>query len=435
MKDQPALIYNLFPRLAGPFPGWVPHLKRAGAMGFNWVFINPVSNSGFSGSLYAVKDYYSFNPLFVDSKLNLSPTSQFASMVERAHSLGLKVMVDLVINHTAIDSPLVKEHPCWYKRDKKGKVKNPGAYEGNKQVALWGDLAEIDNEGSEDRDHLWEYWWQLVQYWLGLGVDGFRCDAAYKIPPALWRHLISRTRKIAPGTRWFAESLGCTVEQVVKLAESRFDYVFNSSKYWDWRESWCLDQYEQSRGLAPSVSFPESHDTPRLAKELKGDLAAVRQRYLFEALFATGVMIPLGFEFAFRKKTNVVRTTPNDWEETDADISSFISTVNSFKLANSVFCREHPTYPFALAEGTGDVAGVIKLAGKNGPSALMLINRNGKDSQHVVVDNIRQALPGGAEIRLVTIPGEQIRSEVVTGERFEADLPPSGLWLLLRDKN
>jgi starch synthase (maltosyl-transferring) len=433
VKDQPALIYNLFPRLAGPFPGWTPHLERAGAMGFNWVFINPVSNSGFSGSLYAVKDFYSFNPLFVDGKSKLSPTSQFAAMVEQAHSLGLKVMVDLVINHTAIDSPLVKEHPDWYRRDKNGKVKNPGAYEGKKLLALWGDLAEIDNESSPDREHLWKYWWQLVQYWLGLGVDGFRCDAAYKVPAALWRHLIDQTREIAPDTLWFAESLGCKIEQVVELAASGFDYVFNSSKYWDWRESWCLNQYEQSRQLAPSVSFPESHDTPRLAKELKGNLAAVRQRYLFEALFATGVMIPLGFEFAFRKKTNVVRTTANDWEKTSTDLSAFISKVNSFKLANSIFCREHATYPFTLAEGTGDVAGMIKLAGKNGSSALMLINRSSSNTQHVVVDNVRQALPGGPEILLVVVD-EQIRSEPVTAERFEADIPPSGLWLLMRDK-
>ena len=432
MKDQPALIYNLFPRLAGPFTCWTPHLERATAMGFNWVFINPVSCTGFSGSLYAVKDYFSFNPLFVDGKSELSPTSQFSSMVERAHSLGLKVMVDLVINHTAIDNPLVKEHPEWYRRNKNGKIKNPGAYEGKKLVALWGDLAEIDNEGSEDRDNLWEFWWQLVQYCLGLGVDGFRCDAAYKVPSELWSNLIGQARKIAPGTRWFAESLGCEIEQVVELAQSGFDYVFNSSKYWDWRESWCLDQYEQSRELAPSVSFPESHDTPRLAKELKGNLAAVRQRYLFEALFATGVMIPLGFEFAFRKKTNVVRTTVDDWEETGTDLSSFIGAVNSFKNANSIFWREYATYPFELAEGSGDVAGVIKLAGKNGPCALMLINRSSNNSQHVVVDNISQALPGGPSIRLVVVD-EQIRSEPVTTERFEDDIPPSGLWLLMRD--
>ena len=108
-------IYNLFPRLAGPFTGWEPHLKRASGMGFNWLFINPISYPGFSGSLYAVKDFYQFNPLFVSSRSKASPEKQFSDMVGKAHKQGLGVMVDLVVNHSASDSPLVTEHPGWYK--------------------------------------------------------------------------------------------------------------------------------------------------------------------------------------------------------------------------------------------------------------------------------------------------------------------------------
>ena len=35
------IVYNLFPLLAGRFPGWVPHIERAAAMGFDWLFVNP----------------------------------------------------------------------------------------------------------------------------------------------------------------------------------------------------------------------------------------------------------------------------------------------------------------------------------------------------------------------------------------------------------
>lgn len=62
------LIYNLFPLLAGKFTEWEGHLKRASEMGFNWVFVNPINYPGFSGSLYSVKDYFDFNPLFVEQK-------------------------------------------------------------------------------------------------------------------------------------------------------------------------------------------------------------------------------------------------------------------------------------------------------------------------------------------------------------------------------
>ena len=53
--SDPALIYNLFPPLAGTFPQWEKHLDRIAGMGFTWIFLNPINTPGLSGSLYAVK--------------------------------------------------------------------------------------------------------------------------------------------------------------------------------------------------------------------------------------------------------------------------------------------------------------------------------------------------------------------------------------------
>ena len=61
---EPTLIYNLFPPLAGPMPRWEKHLERIAAMGFTWIYLNPIHTPGLSGSLYAVKDYFGINPLF-----------------------------------------------------------------------------------------------------------------------------------------------------------------------------------------------------------------------------------------------------------------------------------------------------------------------------------------------------------------------------------
>src|SRR5262249_20391329 len=103
-------IYNLFPLLAGPLPTWTSHLERAQRLGFNWVFINAFHYSGYSGSLYSIKDYYAIDPRLVDAEAG-PPTAQLEQMIQTAKQLGLKLMMDLVINHTAFDSPLVKEHP------------------------------------------------------------------------------------------------------------------------------------------------------------------------------------------------------------------------------------------------------------------------------------------------------------------------------------
>src|SRR3984893_3334438 len=92
-------IYNLFPLLAGPLPRWKSHLERARRMEFNWLFVNPIQLSGFSGSLYSIADYYAIDPRFIDSSAG-PPESQLRQMISDAHGLGLRVMMDLVINHT-----------------------------------------------------------------------------------------------------------------------------------------------------------------------------------------------------------------------------------------------------------------------------------------------------------------------------------------------
>jgi starch synthase (maltosyl-transferring) len=339
MSEGPR-IYNLFPLLAGPLSRWRPHLERAAAMGFTWIFVNPFHESGYSGSLYSVKDYYRLDPRLQDGT-GRQAEEQLRDMLGVANRLGLAVMMDLVINHTAFDSPLVREHPDWYQRDVGGQILHPSATDGSQPV-VWRDLAAVDNAGSPDRDALWDYWRRLALHYAGLGFRGFRCDAAYQVPAALWRDLIATVKAKHPGVLFFAETLGCTPEQTLATARAGFDFIFNSSKWWDFREPWGLEQYAATAPFMPSISFPESHDTPRLAAELGGDQAAVLQRYAFAAAFSTGVMMPIGFEYGFRQGLHVVKTTPADWEPPGWDLTAAIAAIHRTKAALRPLNEEGP---------------------------------------------------------------------------------------------
>jgi starch synthase (maltosyl-transferring) len=99
---------------------WSTHIERARRMNFNWVFINPIQQSGFSGSLYSIKDYYAIDARMLDPAGD-PPQEQARSMVAMVRGAGMGLMMDLVINHTALDSPLVSEHPEWYRRGPDGK--------------------------------------------------------------------------------------------------------------------------------------------------------------------------------------------------------------------------------------------------------------------------------------------------------------------------
>lgn len=364
-------IYNLFPLLSGSLSDWAAHLPRIADMGFSWVFINPFHYPGFSGSLYAVKDYYRLHPMFQGDSSE-SPETLLAEFIRRARRHQLGVIMDLVINHTAKDADLVASNPHWYARDADNEIKSPSAIDpadANK-ITVWGDLAELDYE--RQAQPLARYWSKVAADYAGLGITGFRCDAAYKVPAAVWSELIGTVRKVAPDAKFFAETLGCRLPEVQQLQTAGFDYLFNSAKWWDFREPWLLDQYEMFRHIAPSVAFPESHDTTRLAADTQGDRRESELHYLFAAIFSTGVMMPQGFEFGFRKKLDVVKTAPRDWEAPSFDISAFVREVNAMKARIPALNEEGPQQRKTPAQSP--ITALLRRARSSGDCTLALIN-------------------------------------------------------------
>ncbi len=138
-------IYNLFPSLVGSVGRWAAELPRIAALGFDWVYVNPFHETGYSGSLYAVKDYYRLNPLFRGEDGGRDD-DLIRSFAETARAHGIGVMMDLVVNHTARDAALTTERPNWYRRDAAGEIESPSANDpaDPSSVTVWTDLAEID---------------------------------------------------------------------------------------------------------------------------------------------------------------------------------------------------------------------------------------------------------------------------------------------------
>lgn len=390
-------IYNLFPTLAGSIARWETHLERIAAMGFDWIYVNPIHATGGSGSLYAVGDYFTLGT-HVRGDDTRDDDELVRNFVRAACDRGLSVMLDLVINHTANDSPLVDEHPDWYVRSADGTPAAPSAIDPSdpRNVTVWGDLAEIDFTERPALGELTAFFARVVRHYLGLGVRGFRCDAAYKVPAGVWSEVIAAGRDVLPDALFAAETLGCRAEEVARLGSAGFDYLFNSSKWWDFRASWLLEQYEAFRHIAPSIAFPESHDTSRLAADLAGRSkdeieAEYRFRYLFAAFFSSGVMLPMGYEFGFERKLDVVTTRASDWEEARFDISPFIAAVNSMKAALPALNEEGSERAVSV---DGDVVALLRRASTSPDVALALLNPG--PSQCIVRMAGLRSLLGGA---------------------------------------
>ena len=400
MEADGLRIYNLFPLLAGTVADWQRELSRIAAMGFNCVFVNSFHLPGSSGSLYAVKDYYRLNPLF-RGRAAADDDTLLGDFTAACRRHGLVAMMDLVVNHTARDSELVMRHPHWFAREPGGGVRSPSAIDpaNAANVTVWTDLAELEYCGDDGEAEIVAYFAEVVRHYVGLGFRGFRCDAAYKVPARVWRELIAAARGAAADCVFAAETLGARLPEVHRLAGAGLDYLFNSSKWWDFDSPWLLEQYDAFRAIAPSIAFPESHDTERLAAELEQSgadprsiEARCRQAYAFAACFSKGVMMPMGYEFGWRRRLDVVKTRPDQAEPRRFDLSRFIAATNAMKRDAPALNEEGPQLQLTPS---GDPLVVLARRTQAGDDwAFTLINSDAAAANEVDTDTLLDAVDG-----------------------------------------
>src|SRR4051794_28875578 len=385
MRAAASRVYDLYPLLAGPIYTWREHLPRIAGMGVDWGYVNAFWTPRASGSIYPIADPLELHPL-VRGESHESASDLVRGFVEAAREHGLKVMLDLVVPHVAREARLVQERPDWF-RWQDGQPAAPVLANPTdpRHPRHMSDLAELEL----GRRELWptqaEHFLGFIRHYLELGVAGFRCSSAYKVPPELWRWLIGAARDTHKDAVFLAAALGCSFDQVRPLAGCGFDLIFDSSCWWDFHAHWFLDQNDELRRIAPTVAFPEDHNTPRLAErfDVEGpDETArlYRARYLSALAVASGVLIPMGYEYGFRRRLDPVRTTPEDWHaqraQAEIDLTGFLAEANAFKRDTTVLGTAGPLR--RVSAPNGRVVGLLRLdAGSTlaaGSEALTLVN-------------------------------------------------------------
>jgi starch synthase (maltosyl-transferring) len=413
MPGEGVRVYNLFPLLAGTVADWRAELPRIAAMAFNAVVVSPFHEPGFSGSSYAVKDHYRLNPLFAGRRGAPDDDALLAGFTADSRQHGMRAMMDLVVNHTARDSALVMRHPRWFAQEPGGGLHSPAAIDpaDATKVTVWGDLAEIAYRGDDAEAETIAYFQAVVRHYLALGFRGFRCDAAHKVPARVWRALIGEARRAAPDCVFCAETLGARLAEVWRLDGAGFDYLFNSAKWWDFESPWLLNQYERFRALAPSIAFPESHDTERLGAELAragiDDPARVaaryRRAYAFAACFSTGVMMPMGYEFGWRRRLDAAATRSVPAEAKRFDLSADIAAINRMKAAIPALNEEGPQ---SLVTPLGDAVVVLARRTADGADwAFTAVNMDDAAPWTVEVDALLATADGEALLLEDMTPG------------------------------
>lgn len=157
----------------GDFRGATEKLDYVRDMGFTGIWLMPIMPSP-SYHKYDITDYYSIDP-------DYGTMEDFEAFLNRAHELGIKVILDLVVNHTSSEHPWFLEsresedsaRRDWYNWSStggSGYTEFRGSHYESRFVSSMPDL-NLDNE--EVRAEIVN----IMAYWLDLGVDGFRLDA------------------------------------------------------------------------------------------------------------------------------------------------------------------------------------------------------------------------------------------------------------------
>jgi glycosidase len=191
-----AVVYEIFPRhfsAGGDFAGVTAKLDELKALGVDVLWLMPIhpigrlKAKGTIGSPYAVQDYYAINP-------DYGTADDLHRLVKGAHARGLKVVIDIVANHTSWDSVMMA-HPEYYKRDAAGQVIPPNPD--------WTDVAGLSYANPATH----RYMIDMLAYWLReFDLDGFRCDVASEVPTGFWEEARTELEKIKPGFFFLAEA-------------------------------------------------------------------------------------------------------------------------------------------------------------------------------------------------------------------------------------
>lgn len=166
----------------GTFKAFAKHLPRLQKMGVQTIWfmpIQPISKEGRKGSLgsyYAVASYTEVNPEF-------GTLADFNQVVDQAHALGMKVLIDYVPNHSGADHSWLTTHPDFYETDSTGKPTF---------TADWSDTRELNFNNLVMQDSMIN----TMKYWLkATKIDGFRVDVAWGVPYSFWNKCIPALKK------------------------------------------------------------------------------------------------------------------------------------------------------------------------------------------------------------------------------------------------
>jgi 1,4-alpha-glucan branching enzyme len=349
--SRDAVIYEVNIRQytpEGTFAAFEKHLPRLKEMGVGILWLMPVNpigivnRKGSLGSYYSIRDFLGVNPEF-------GSLDDLKRLIDNAHGLGMKVIIDWVADHSSWDNPMTSEHPDWYLQDQNGNIISP--------APDWTDVAGFDYNQPGIR----EYMTNAFIWWIkNADIDGFRCDVANMLPVGFWNEAIPEVQK---------------VKHVLMLAEAEEPEMHDNA----FDITYCFDLYHLMNDIAAGkanaeridviwekeaslfnpdayrLQFTSNHDENSwngTEYERLGDAAAVMAVLTF-----TVPGIPLiysGQEASLKKRLQFFDKDVIDWDH--IDLAGFYRKLTALKKGHKALWNGKAGGTFSKVKTTNDNA-------------------------------------------------------------------------------
>lgn len=238
---------------------------------------------GEAGSPYAITNYFEVAPeLATDPKARMA---EFEALVARTHAAGMKVIIDYVPNHVfrQFQKPFSKTnfYPLYgqtlqlpIETDYReipalGTGNCPGNASPSKND--WYDTVKLNY----DNKYTWNIMLDVLLFWAGKGVDGFRCDMVELVTADFFRWAFAQVRHRFPGTIFIAEVYD--KGNYRRYADAGFDYLYDKTGFYDALKEvcagdrpayWLTGEWQFTGDLQPRMlNFLENHDEQRVASD------------------------------------------------------------------------------------------------------------------------------------------------------------------------
>ena len=360
-----AVIYGINPRQFSPqgtLSAIVPQLDRIHKLGATvlWLLpINPVGQEKAFGSPYCVRDYTSINPAY-------GKDADLHRLVDTAHSRGMKIILDLALDHTSWDNPLITQHPDWY-RHTDSDVKNPATVS---RTPMWSDVVQLDYSNPALRTYMIE----MEKRWLTtFNLDGFRYDSAELVPTEFWNESTDALKSVKPDILLLGEAH--RPETMMKAfnvdyAFTLYPQLMSVMQGHDTVSSLgSILEYERFQFPAGTrhMRYAGNQDTdkPMATFGTQGALAATLLTFTLDGV----PLIYNGQEIGDSASGNFISAPPIDWAKGKPGISSFFAQLAALR-------RQYPEL----------VDGDTKWSGTSSQKVAGYVRSNGTETVAVAIN-------------------------------------------------